>query len=120
MRDIGVRIQRYRLSRYASPRDPVRRRMRWMVLLAAIWLAWTGFLSEHSVYRIWRLDRENAASARELERARGEIQRLDAEITDPEAARLRAERWLRENGGMAGRGEIVYRIQSARGDSAAR
>ncbi len=44
----------------------------------------------------------------------------DAEIADPSANRLRAERWLREQGGMAGRGEIVYRVRDTRGDSLSR
>ncbi len=117
MRDIGVRIRRYRLSRYAPALDPVRRRLRWAWALAAIWLAWVGFLSEHSFYRIWRLGRENEAAALELERVGLERDRLETELKDPAASRLRGERWLREHGGMAGRGEIIYRIQGARGDS---
>jgi cell division protein FtsB len=120
MRDIGVRIQRYRLSRYAPPRSPVRRRLRWAWVIAAIWVAWAGVLSEHSLYRIWRLDRENAEARRKLESVKQEITQRDAEVADPAASRLRAERWLREQGGMAGRGEIVYRVQNAPGDTLSR
>ncbi len=120
MRDIGVRIQKYRLSRYASPQSVFRRRLRWVWIVAAIWLAWAGLLSEHSYYRIWRLDREKAGAARELERVRSEIARLDAELQDPEAGRMRAERWLRERDGMARPKEIVYRIRSGIPDSLSR
>jgi cell division protein FtsB len=120
MRDIGQRIQRYRLSRYAPPRDPVRRRLRLVWVIAAIWVVWVGFLSDHSFYRLWRLERQNSQARRELERVRHETMLRDAEVNDPEASRLRAEHWLREQGGMAGRGEIVYRIRDARGDSLSR
>ena len=49
MRDIGRRIQRYRLSRYAPPRGPVRRRLKWLWLLGAGWLTWIGVVSDHSL-----------------------------------------------------------------------
>ena len=120
MRDIGVRIRRYRLGRYAPAGEPLGRRLRWLWVIAALWLAWAGLLSDHSLFRIWRLDRENAEARRELERLRTEVARLDAELRDPEAGRLRAERWLRERDGMAKPGEIVYRIQPRGADTLAR
>src|SRR5262245_37816137 len=99
MRDIGVRIRRYRLARYAPTGEPLRRRVRGLWLGAALWLAWAGLLSEHSLYRIWRLDRENVETRRGLDRLRADVTRLDAELKDPEARKMQAERWLRERDG---------------------
>jgi cell division protein FtsB len=111
MRDIGRRINRYRLARYAPDGMPLARRLRIAWLIAAVWLAWAALLSEHSFYRTWRLDRENTRTRKELDRVRGEVERLDAEARDPAAERMRAERRLREQQGMAKPGEIIYRIQ---------
>lgn len=119
MRDIGHRIRRYRLSRYAPPSDLVRHRVPWFWLVAAGWIVWAGFLSDHSVYRIWRLQRENARAVAELERVRREIQGLDEERVDPGARRERAEHLLREDGGMAKPDEIVYQIRGGSADSTA-
>ena len=120
MRDIGVRIRRYRLARYAPAGSSIRRRLRVVWLIAAVWLAWAALISEHSFYRTWRLDRENARTRRELERVRAEVERLDAESRDPEAGRLRAERQLREQHGMAKPGEIIYLILPRGADTLAR
>src|SRR4029077_17231981 len=57
MGDIGRRINRYRLGRYAPDRVPLGRRLRVVWLIAMVWLAWAAFISEHSFYRTWRLDR---------------------------------------------------------------
>ena len=117
MRDIGDRIRRYRLSRYAPPQDPVRRRLRWAWLLGGLWLAWVGAVSDHSLWRIWRLSRENAATRRQLDDAQREIARLDAFLNDPRARALKSEEKLRGDG-MARPGERIYRIEGAPGDSA--
>lgn len=114
MRDIGRRIQRYRLSRYAPPEDPVRRRVPWFWLVAAAWMVWAGVISDHSLYRMWRLRQENHRAAAQLTRVEREIGRLDREIKDPAARREMGERALRETGGMAKPGEIVYKIRAAR------
>ena len=120
MRDIGHRIRRYRLTRFAPPEDKVRRRLRWLWAVGALWLLWAGVLSDHSFYRIWRLGRASVQAERELEQGRSENQRLDAELRDPQAGRERAERLLRERSGMARRGEIIYRVEGAVPDSLAR
>ena len=109
MRDIGARIQRYRLSRYALPEDRVRRRLRWAWLAAALWLIWVGFGSDHNFVRLWQLAHERQRSAAELHRLTGEIARRDAQMHDPAEQRDLAERALRRTG-MARRGEIIYRI----------
>jgi len=111
MRDIGNRIQRYRLSRYATPVDRVRRNLRWAWLAGALWLAWVGFLSEHNLLRLRQLSNEGRHSEAQLRQLNHEVARLDAERADPEAQRLLAEHALREKSGMAKRGEIIYLIR---------
>ncbi len=109
MSDIGNRIRRYRLSRYAAPRDPVRRRLRWFWLLALLWLAWAGLLSNHSAYRLWRLGAEQHRTQLEIEKARMDFAAVERE---------RAERMLRANG-MARPGEVVYRVRDGAPDTLA-
>ena len=111
MRDIGQRIQRQRLSRYAPHEGPLRRHRRWLWLALAAWAAWAGYFSNHSVYQLMRLRHEQGAALRDLEAMRLEADRLEAELADPEALRELAERVLREQNGMARPGEIVYRIK---------
>jgi len=111
MRDIGDRIQRYRLSRYARPVDRVRRRLRWAWLVAAAWLAWVGFLSDHNFVRLWRLSQERQQSEADLRRLRAQVAELDSRMRDPAAQRELAEHALREKSGMAQPGEIIYRIR---------
>ena len=111
MRDIIRRIQRHRLSRYASTDETVVRRLRWVWPLAMIWLVYVVALSDHGFYRIWRLHREHARVKAELASVRAEIDRMEGENRDPTARRERAERALREGGGWARPGEIIYRIQ---------
>ena len=120
MGDIGNRLRRYRLSRYAAPDDPLQRGLRLGWVALGLWLMWIGFFSNHSLWRIWRLSRESANSQFELERTRQTVERLDAELTNPETRRELAERALRERTGMARPGEIVYRIRGTRPDSARR
>lgn len=118
MRDIGNRIGRYRLGRYAPPDSPRGRRLRWILAGLLVWLAWASFGSDHSFYRVWRLEREQVQAQRTLERLRREQESLDQETDSPEARRSLAERMLRENSGMARPGEIVYRIQGGVPDTA--
>jgi cell division protein FtsB len=113
MRDIGTRIQRYRLSRYAEPERPLRRGLRWFWLLGALWLAWAGFVSEHNFVRLGRLDREYIRSTAELKRIQAQVAVLDARLRDPAAQRDLAEHALREKAGMARPGEIIYHIRPA-------
>jgi len=109
MRDIGSRIQRYRLSRYAMPEDKVGRRLRWAWLLAALWVVWVGFLSDHNFYRLFQLGHEASHERSELARIDAEVARLDAVLSDPGALRRQAEAEARRNG-MARPGDIIYRI----------
>ena len=119
MSDIGRRIRRYRLSRYAVPRGGLPTPPRWVWILGALWLVWVGFVSDHSLYQIWRTSEEGARTRRELQEARRESERLDREARDPVQRSREAEHALR-NEGFARPGEIVYRIEGARQDSVAR
>ena len=119
MSDIGSRIGRYRLSRYAPPIDRLRRRMRWAWVAGALWLMWITFGGDHSLWRIFRLERENARAKSELAATRAEIDRLDQQIHDPKVGRELAEKTLREKNGMARPGEIVYRIRPGAPDGRA-
>jgi cell division protein FtsB len=119
MRDIGRRIQRYRLSRYRTPQGGFPRPPRWVWLVVLLWLAWVGVLSERSLYRIWRMGDENARAQRELTTVRDEIARLDKDARDPDSKLRDAERALRREG-FARRGEVIYRIESGAPDTVGR
>ena len=111
MRDIGLRIQRRRLTRYGVQQDPWWRRYWWIWPAAAVWLLWVGVISDHSFYQIWRLGHENARAKAEVRQVRRQIAQLDRELTDPAVRRELAEHMLREKNGMARPGEIIYWIQ---------
>ena len=117
MGDIGSRIRRYRLSRYAPQGARPPRRLAWVWLALAAWVLWAGVVSDHSFVQLWRLERERARADHDLKAARVEIDRLEAEARDPDLKRSAAERSLRERNGMARPGEIVYRIQQAPRDT---
>jgi cell division protein FtsB len=117
MSDIGRRIQRYRLSRYASPGGGgIRRPPPWLLLIAAAWLVWASVLSDHSFYRIWRMSEDNRRATRDLEAMRQEIDRLDRQARDPSARMREAEQALRKDG-FARPGEIIYRVKKDSADS---
>lgn len=121
MSDIDSRLRRHRLTRYAAPTDPLRRGLRLGWVALGLWLIWIGVLSDHSLWRIWRLGREEARAQQELDKTKSEVDRLDSELNNPATQRELAERALREKTGMARPDEIVYRIRSgARGDTLVR
>jgi cell division protein FtsB len=120
MRDISRRIQRYRLSRYAPPDDPVRRRLRWFWPVALLWLIWTTALSDHSLLRILSLQRDQQRIQRELADTREERATLETRAKDPKATQREAERQLREENGMARPGETVYQVRDVSPDSVGR
>jgi cell division protein FtsB len=120
MRDIGKRIQRYRLSRYGRTNNPVVRRLRWVWLVAVAWLAWVGLLSDHNFHRIWKMERERTEARQQLDEASMARQRMSAELKDPAARLERAEDLLRTEHGMARPGELIYRIRPVPADSLTR
>lgn len=109
MRDIGARIQRYRLSRYGAPVASLRR-LGWIWPLLGLWLVYAGLLGEHSWYRIWRLSRESGRIHQELVATRVALERLEYQLHDSGARRELGEKALRERNGFAKPGEIIYRI----------
>jgi hypothetical protein len=116
MRDIGQRIKRYRLSRYAAPQDRVRRNLRWLWALGALWLVWIGFISDHSLWRLWRLSDENRHAQQQLATTRALGEEMDRELRDPRVWLRRAEEALRRKG-YSRPGELVYREQAGTPDS---
>jgi len=110
MRDIGQRIQRYRLARYAAPDDKVRRRLRWVWLIALVWAAWVGVLSDHNFYRLWRIRQERRAVTAQLADTRAKLDDVQAQVGSPAARRWLAEKTAREQHGWARGGEIIYRF----------
>jgi cell division protein FtsB len=98
--------------RYAGPEVRRRRRLRLMGLAAAVWLLWATVLSDHSIYRLWRLGSERGRQQNELTRIRQEVRLREAQLNDSRALRELGEHILRENSGMVGPGEIVYRVQA--------
>jgi len=113
MRDIGRRIQRYRLSRYAREDERRLHIPRWVWAVLAAWLVWAGVLSDHSFFALWRLHRTYDREQSQLRTARAEITRLDAAAKDAGERRKDAERRLREDEGYARPGEIIFRIDGA-------
>jgi cell division protein FtsB len=120
MRDIGARIQRYRLTRYGPRNTHLFRRLAWVWPILALWGVYVGFLGEHSLLRIWKLSRENARMKADLVDARKELSRLEERMGDPRVMRDRAEHVLRERSGWAKPGEIIYRIPASKADTVAK
>jgi len=110
VRDIGARIQRYRLSRYGGAPVAQLRRLRWIWPLFALWLAYAGLLGDHSWFRIWRLSRESGKIQEELRATHLELERVEHQLRDAGARREMGERTLRERSGFARPGEIIYRV----------
>jgi len=113
MRDIGRRIQRYRLSRYARPEGGGFRVPRWAWIALAVWLLWAGVVSEHSFYQLWRVRHMATREHEQLLETQAEVERLEGEAKDPQARKLEAERLLREQDGWSRKDEIIFRIDGA-------
>ena len=92
MKDISRRLSRYRLSRYGS-HDDWFRRLRWLLAGIAVWLLWAGLLSDHSFYRLWRLEKEQQRTVETLEQTKHAARELSTEITDPKMKRDRTAKY---------------------------
>lgn len=117
MRDIGQRIQRYRLTRFGPRNASLLRRLAWVWPILGLWGVYVLFLGEHSVIRIWRLSQENRRMRAELASTQKELNRLEGRMNDPRVMRDRAEHMLRERSGYARPGEIIYRIPETKPDT---
>ena len=110
MRDIGIRIQRYKLSRYRPP-DSVSDRTRMAPTLGlAAWAIWALFLSDHSAVRLMGLGQKKHTIEQQLASTSLEVDHRARELRvadDPEEA----ARVLRERHNFALPGERLYRIE---------
>jgi hypothetical protein len=111
MRDIGIRIQRYKLSRYRPPDSLSERARLGLTLGLAGWAIWALFLSDHSAVRLMglggkkhTLEQQLAATSQDVARRAHELRVAD----DPREA----ERVLRERHNFAYPGERLYRIEA--------
>ena len=86
---------------------------RWFWLAAGLWLVWVAVISEHSFWRISQLKREIAQAEIDARRIKDDTERLQAQVSDPEARRFRAEEIARTQHGWAAPGEVVYRFRGA-------
>jgi cell division protein FtsB len=94
---------------------------RWFWLVAGLWLVWVCVLSEHSFLRIARLRHEIARAEADARQLRDETVAKQAQLSDPQAKRDRAEEIARTQHGWAAPGEIVYRFRDdAKADSTRR
>jgi cell division protein FtsB len=84
---------------------------RWFWLAAGIWLAWVLVISEHSFWRISQLKHEIAQAEIDTRKLKDDTARLQAQVSDPEAKRFRAEEIARTQHGWAAPGEIVYKFR---------
>ena len=114
MRDIGIRIQRYKLSRYRPPDSLSDRARMGLTLLLSAWAIWALFLSDHSAVRLMglgqkkhNLEQQLASTSQDVTRRARSLRVAD----DPdEAARV-----LRERHNFAREGEMLYVIQGEDG-----
>lgn len=84
---------------------------RWFWLIAGGWLLWATTISEHSFWRIAQLKREIAQAEADTRKLKDDTARLQAQVSDPDAKRFRAEEIARTQHGWAAPGEIVYKFR---------
>jgi hypothetical protein len=111
MRDIGIRIQRYKLSRYRPPEKFSERARLWLTLSLAAWLIWALFLSDHSAMRLMGLAHREGATELRVAGTQKSVKRLEQDLRsahDP----VVAERVLHERHNFARPDEILYVIQA--------
>ena len=111
MRDIGIRIQRYKLSRYRPPDSISDRARLWLSIGLAGWLIWALFLSDHSALRLMALGDRKAKTEARLAETQKTVKGLEADLrsaNDP----VVGERVLHERHNFAKEGELLYVIQA--------
>jgi hypothetical protein len=109
MRDIGIRIQRYKLSRYRPPDALTERSRLWLTLGLAGWLIWALFLSDHSAMRLIGLGNKKAAAEDKLAATLHDVKGAEKDLRvsgDPEVG----AQVLRERHNFAQPGERLYRL----------
>ena len=108
MRDIGRRIQRYRLSRYAQAER--RRIPNWAWLALGAWILWAGLVSDHSFVQLLRVERLSHHERERLAETQASLANANELARNPEARKLEAEKRLREDEGWSRTEEIIFRI----------
>ena len=114
--DILARLKRHR-SRYATPESGWSRSRRWLWSLLGLWAIYVGVLSEHSLWRLWRVRQQAARTAGTARETQAEADRIDRQIHEPAQRRDLSERVLREEHGLARKGEEIYRLEGESPDS---
>lgn len=99
--------------------DGPRKNRKALIAAAALGVVLTVLLfwGEYDVFTLWGLHRERAGLAREVEQLKVENQQLIDQIEGLKDNPEVIEKIARENIGMAGRGETVYRILPESADS---
>ena len=108
MRDIGRRIQRYRLSRYAQAER--RRIPKWVWLALGAWILWAGLASDHSFVQLLRVERLSHHERDRLSETQASLANANELARSPEARKREAEKRLREDEGWSRTDEIIFRI----------
>jgi cell division protein FtsB len=119
MRDIGIRIQRYKLSRYRPPGAVSERARLLLTLGLAGWLIWALFLSDHSAVRLLALNAKKADTEAQLAATQANVDKLESELKsadDPEVG----ERVLRDRHNYARPDEKLYVVPHVDGSTAPR
>lgn len=111
MRDIGIRIQSYRLRRYRPPETVGEKARLGLAVALAAWLIWALFVSDHSAVRLAGLEHKKRAAEANLADVTQDVERNRRDLKsagDPEVA----ERTLHERHNFAREGELLYVIQA--------
>jgi len=119
MRDIGIRIQRYKLQRFRDGGVGNDRARLLLTLGLAGWLIWALFLSDHSVVRLMELNGRKADTEARLGATQARVGKLENDLKssdDPEVG----ERVLRDRHNFAKDGEVLYVMPHVDGSTAPR
>jgi len=109
MRDIGIRIQRYKLSRYRPPDSLSERARLWLTLGLALWLIWAVFLSDHSAMRLLALGHKKAVTEDQLAATQKLVKGKEKELRSASDPAVGAQ-VLRERHNFAMPHERNYRL----------
>ena len=110
MRNIGIRIQRYKLQRYRPPETISEKARLGLAVALGLWAIWALFLSDQSALRLLGLTHKRNATEEKLAQVQAEVKRATVEvrtIDDPDVI----QRILRERHNFAHEGELLYVIQ---------
>ena len=110
MRDIGIRIQRYRLRRYQAPETIGEKARLGLAIALALWGIWALFVSDHSAVRLMGLERKQKVTEAKLAAVERAVAISEEELAAAGDPRV-AERVLRKLHNFAREGEILYVIQ---------